>query len=366
MNKTFKSALSITLCIAIFITGNIFAFASSETNDGIINGSLKIVQYNVGGLPIPTSISGREYSVSESQAENAKCLNGENADIIAVQEDFDYHYILEADIDLPYKTISSGGTVVGDGMNIWSKYQMFNVNRVKWNTLYGVIDGGNDELTPKGILYCTVEIEDGVYVDLYVIHADAYGDENSLKAKIDNFSQLSELVEKNSGTRAVIITGDWNTHFYYYTESDLEKNVGDALRSNFMDKGFKDTWVESENNGIYSFTFNEMYERYHTDYWGHWDCLDKTFYRDGDGVSFKTYSHKYTYYGGDGTQQLYSDHAASIAEMSYSVDKSKVPQEDITKETESFSLIKYIKSIIINFINDFVLIFKELPGLIGG
>lgn len=353
MNKKFKRALSIFLCAVLFSTCNVFAFANNSSSIDKISGSLKIVQYNVGGLPIPTSISGKEYSVSESQVENAEYLNAENADIIAVQEDFDYHYILESKIDLPYKTISSGGTAVGDGMNIWSAYQLFNVGRVKWNTLSGVLDGGNDALTPKGILYGTIEIEDGAYVDIYVIHADSHEDEPSLDAKRDNFKQLSELIEKNSGTRAVIITGDFNSNFSLV--------LGDELRSTFIDNGFKDTWVEAVNGGNYNFTYNEGFAIYQTHYWGHWDCLDKTLYRGGDGVSFNVVSHKYTYYGGDGTQQLYSDHAASIAQLKYEVDNSALKDDtDMKKESESFNLFDYIKSVVKNIVNDIVLIIKDL------
>ena len=49
------------------------------------------------------------------------------------------------------------------------------------------------------------EIADGVYVDVYNLHADANEDEGSLQAKKDQFDQLKAFIDEYSADRAVII-----------------------------------------------------------------------------------------------------------------------------------------------------------------
>ena len=79
-----KKALSFLLA-ALFVFGctcPVFAEDSAET------GSFTLVNYNVDGLPIPKSLSstGRDPAAASKQI-GAK-LNQLNADIYAVQEDF--------------------------------------------------------------------------------------------------------------------------------------------------------------------------------------------------------------------------------------------------------------------------------------
>lgn len=101
----------------------------------------------------------------------AQQINSADCDILCVQEDFNFHSILKNNLDMEYATETSGGAAIGDGLNFFSKYPIYNVGRVEWESAYGVYGCGMDELTPKGILYCTVEIADGVYIDVYNIHA---------------------------------------------------------------------------------------------------------------------------------------------------------------------------------------------------
>ena len=41
----------------------------------------------------------------------------------------------------------------GDGLNVFARVPVYNETRTTWDSLYGVIDDGADEMTPKGILY---------------------------------------------------------------------------------------------------------------------------------------------------------------------------------------------------------------------
>lgn len=340
-----KKIISVLLTVIIFIGCMTFAFAEDEST---ITGTLNIVSFNVDGLPIPAVFSSTKRDPLKATKLIAKQINASDCDILGVQEDFNLHPILEKNLDMSYATLTSGGVAVGDGLNLFSKYPIYNVGRVPWRTAYGVYDCGSDELTPKGILYCTVEICDGVFIDVYNIHADAWEDENSMLAKADQFDQLIELVEEHSGTdRAVILTGDFNTNYSVfrqgYKNGQYKIDLCQKLLDNFIGHGFKDAWVEYNNGGNYDFTFSEMYERYGCDYPRAWDTLDHVYYRDGAGVSFEMLE---AVYDGFDCEEIswdghLSDHAAVRTKLSYTVNPDEVKMLE-SKQTERFNLGNYI------------------------
>ena len=161
-----KKIISILLAVVLFVGCTSLAFAE---NDNTIKGTLNLVSFNVDGLSIPAALSSTKRDPIKATGLIAKQINASDCDILSVQEDFNLHPILEKNLDMKYATLTSGGVAVGDGLNVFSKYPVYNVGRVPWRTAYGVYDCGSDELTPKGILYCTVEIADGVFIDVYNI-----------------------------------------------------------------------------------------------------------------------------------------------------------------------------------------------------
>jgi len=168
---------------------------------------ISILNYNVAGLP--KLFGNAAADVEANQRAIGQILAGSEYDIIAVQEDFGYHKALAAGLTgYPYTTNHSGGVPGGDGMNIWAKYPLYNETREAWEEAYGIIEDGADEMTPKGILYTVVDLGDGVYLDFYDIHADAYGDEGSAAARRAQYLQLAEMIEEKSEGRPVIVTGD--------------------------------------------------------------------------------------------------------------------------------------------------------------
>lgn len=85
-------------------------------------------------------------------------------------QDFNYHaYIYETD-DHPYRTATSGGVPFGSGLNTLSNYNWISYDRIKWDSC-NLNDG--DCLTPKGFTAMRAQIDEGVYIDLYNLHADA-------------------------------------------------------------------------------------------------------------------------------------------------------------------------------------------------
>ena len=364
-----KKILSVLLSVVI-LSGCI-CFASAE-DGSTATGTLNVVSFNVDGLPVPSFLSSTGRNPLKATRILAQQLNAADCDILCAQEDFNFHNTLKNNLDMDYATLTSGGAGIGDGLNIFSRYPIYNVKRVAWDSAYGIFDCGSDELTPKGILYCTVEIEDGVFVDVYTLHADAWEDDRSMIAKSEQFDQLIKLIETLSGNdRAVLLTGDFNTNYSVFREGYKNGNYNvdlcQKLMDNFIGHGFKDAWIEYNNDGNYDFTYNEMYQRYGCQYPRVWDTLDHVYYRDGAGVSLELVSAVYDDFDTDEVtwDGHVSDHSAVRTTFKYTVDREKTsaPSE---LETETFDLWK---TFVNSAANIAVLIIKalvNLPDLING
>lgn len=358
-----KKVLSVILALTVFFCMATIAFAEDESN--IITGQMNVISFNVDGLPVPSFLSSSKRDPLKATKLIAKQMNEADCDILCAQEDFNFHSTLKNNLDMDYATLTSGGAGVGDGLNIFSKYPIYNAGRVAWNSAYGIFNCGSDELTPKGIQYCTVEIADGVYVDVYNIHADAWEDENSMQAKYEEFDQLSALIEEHSGDRAVILTGDFNTNYSLfkmgYLNGTYKIDLCDKLIQNFVNNGFKDAWVEYNNDGNYNIDYYEMYNKYGCEYPRTWDTLDHVYYRDGKGVSFNLIS---AVYDGFDTDEItwdghLSDHAAVRTTLGYTVNMDEVtaPEQTVTQQ---FCLPEYVFNSVKAI---FKLVFKALVNL---
>lgn len=338
MNK-FKKVVSLLLSVLMIASAFAITSQASEAKE------LKILSYNVAGLPVSTD-------VPINQLELGSQLSKSGYDIIAVQEDFTFHEALVENLSkgvYPFRSFHSGGVPGGDGLNIFSKYKLFNEERTTWDSLSGVIDGGADELTPKGILYACIELEDGVYLDFYTIHADAYGDKDSVEARSDNFRQLSEIIKKRGTARPVIITGDFNTSHHFQGEASAEVYRTALIK----DCNLKDSWIEIKNGGNY-----DDFSSWSGDYWGNWDSVDKVLYRDGDGVKLTPTAFEYKYYKNFKGESI-SDHSAALATLTYERTDNFAENEDEMevakpeKNRNIFAFIKYVLMDLFKLLTDF-------------
>lgn len=339
MKKILCVLLAIGLCVGCAV--------GVCATDGTTQKTLNVISFNVDGLPIPAALSSTKRPARTATKLIAEQINAADCDILCVQEDFNYHTALRRNLAMPYATNASGPAVVGDGLNIFSRYPIYNVAREGWESAYGVFDCGSDELTPKGFLCCTVEIADGVFVDVYTLHADAWEDDASMQAKADQFDQLSRWIEGYSADRAVILTGDFNTNYSVfrdgYSNGSFKVDLCQKLLDNFVHKGFKDAWVEYNNGGNYDFTYEEMYARYGCNYPRVWDTLDHVYYRDGAGVSFDLVQAVYNDF--DCEEITWpghlSDHAAVCVTLNCTIDPeaASAPQ---TLKKEVFNPIRYV------------------------
>ena len=347
-----KKLLALMLCAVLCMACACPAFAAEGETE---TGTMRIVNWNVDGLPIPSFVTDEHRDPKECSKKVDDVLNTLDADIIAVQEDFNFHSVHKKYIDMPYKTLHSGVIPFGDGLNFFSKYPMYNVYREAWEQAYGILDSSADQLTPKGFLCASMEIADGVYIDVYDIHADADDGEGDIAARVSEFRQLLRYIDTYSKDHAVIITGDTNARFLQL-ESELQPL--------FIDVGFKEAWIELKNEGRYFLTpedearFNAQY----SSWWGVWDSAEKTFYRDGGGVSFEALSEDLIWYIDEDDVRI-ADHAAEIVELRYTIDRSAV-QDSRTYKTETFNPVRWVVLHVKYFYKSLFLILSDLPRIL--
>lgn len=297
-----KKVLAVILSLVLLAS----AFALSASASTGKTREVKMLCYNVAGLPSISGVMGMQgTNVAANQKKLGQLLNATDYDVIAVQEDFGYHYNLVGGLkNYPYKTNHTGGVPGGDGMNVFSKTPIYNEKRTTWESAYGVVNDGADEMTPKGILYTVVEIGDGIYADLYDIHADAFEDQGSTDARNDNFRQLAKLIRSKKTNRPVIVTGDFNTSAHRENGAALVKYLIEQV-------GLKDAWTELYNDGNY-YDYSSCPAKYGEQSAGVWDSIEKFLYMDGGGVHLEVKDFAYVDFVNDDGVSI-SDHKAASA-----------------------------------------------------
>ncbi|KOU61958.1 endonuclease [Streptomyces sp. MMG1533] len=192
-------------------------------------GSFNVLTYNVAGLPEGLSSGNPETNTPLISPRLA------SYDIVNVQEDFNYHAALYAGDNHPYRTATSGGAGLGDGLNTLSDVPFEDFERVKWNNCTGT-----NCLTPKGFTLARVRLAEGVFVDLYNVHTNADDTNEAHAARRANVEQLSDFIQANSAGNAVIVMGDTNTRY---------TRTGDNIRTLAEENGLTDPWVKLVKGG---------------------------------------------------------------------------------------------------------------------
>ncbi len=363
--KITKKVLS--LIISVILVFSVFSICAFATD--IKTGSFNAMSFNVAGLPKTSALSGDIDATSVIEFINNKTIinqkaigkfvNAGNYDIFATQEDFFYHNFLEEGLtNYNYSTAWQGGVPWGDGTTVFTKnFKMTGEEHIKWNSLSGdgSADDGADVYSRKGITYVCLEIADGVFVDFYDIHADAFGDEGSVVARKDNFKQLCDLIDEKDTGRPIIITGDFNISGHHtYEES------GRYFTERFInEEGFKDAWTELYNDGNYT-DFSKFAG--YPSYWGVWDSVEKFLYRDGDNVKLTCDSFEYlnNVILNENYENV-SDHAAITASFSYVATGEGISEEETVPETTK----DFVLRIVFSFIDSLMRAFSNLSNILA-
>ena len=168
---------------------------------------------------------------------------------------------------------------------------------------------------------------DGVLIDLYNVHCDAYRTEGDQLAKKAQLVQLAKYIDNNSKDRAVIITGDTNLTFHNDPLSEMHRIL-------ITEGEFVDAWVEMKNDGNYlqgeenKALVQSWYDRFGGHDWGRWDSVERVLYRNGGGISFSPTRFEYVIYTdrSDDIKAL-TDHR--MMECVIEIDKTSYQRPDI-------------------------------------
>lgn len=302
-----KKVAAVALSV-LMVAGGLH-FVPTTANAGSEDRTFSVLSLNVAGLP--AILSSSDPAVNTKQM--SPLLN--NYDIVSVQEDFAYHNDLVSRVtELPYQTKHSGNVPFGDGMNILSRFPIYLDTRYKWNDSYGFIENGADQMTPKGILYTSIEIEPGYFVDVYNIHTDADCDEGSLAARRSNMNQLAALINERSVGHAVIVIGDTNSR-YTRAEDNFETAVLETC-------GLRDAWVDLICGGVAPADGDALFNYDNPNSAEH-EVVDKIWYRSGRSVELEAiyYALLATEFTDANGNQL-SDHYPITATFSYSLNET--------------------------------------------
>lgn len=376
--RNFKKILCLALS-AIMLCSCMGIAVSADESDSLIGttGTFDILNFNVAGLPIPSSETADGKDAYADTLQIGAQLNKMGYDIIAIQEDFNYDIYLRelmtnyanredwfGGIGERHQTEHSGGIPLGDGLNIFSTFSLYNEYRIPWKVSAGILDDGSDELTYKGILVTTFKVAEGYYVDVYDIHADAYGGEASVNARKAQYEQLAAYIKKHSvydettGTydHAVIVTGDFNSSIC------TEDSKGDPyLISKLLEPAhLNDAWAISkideinENPEDYSeyYTYAKETDLSYSESQGHYDSVERICFADGNGIDLTCDSFGYLQITEPLTNRPLSDHCAAEADFTFKIvekvqDSSNNHDQEIIEPERGFLLrfLDYLASI---------------------
>ncbi|MEV6168760.1 jacalin-like lectin [Streptomyces sp. NPDC051954] len=285
---------------ALAVTG---LATTGSTPAAAATGSFNVLTYNVAGLPL---------GLGDSDPETNTPLIGQRLgpyDIVNVQEDFNYHASLYANDAHPYRTATSGGAAIGDGMNTLSDYAFEDFERVRWNACTGT-----NCLTPKGFSLARVRLAEGVFMDLYNVHTNADDTDDALAARRANVEQLSDFIQANSAGNAVIVMGDTNTRY---------TRAGDNIRTLVSENGLKDAWIDLVKGGTPPAQGSDALVCDSAAPTNDCEVVDKVLYRGSNLVSLDAtrYNNEWKSFLRSDGEHL-SDHFPHTVDFSYTVSSS--------------------------------------------
>ncbi|MDY3271187.1 MAG: hypothetical protein SOX54_02470 [Prevotella sp.] len=223
---------------------------------------------NIDGLPqtmAGVSVNGDGPGSDGTQA-IGRYIVDKGIDIVGCSEDFNYNGDLIVGLGrnyhmgrwrgrIDYSAIGSvGGSdpIDTDGLmfllrNTNNKdgqfMSFYDESWTQWNESLGGIREGANTLVKKGYRFYTVNLGDGVKIDVYVLHMNTAENKEQFTVQDNQLTQLAEAVAANTNGRPKLIIGDTNCR---YTRNKVTDNLITPLSELYT---IKDVWVEKFRGG---------------------------------------------------------------------------------------------------------------------
>jgi len=174
-------------------------------------------------------------------------LNNQGYDIVAVQEDFNYHSELISNIS-GYTWGTHRGKVSSlsndtDGLGFATRDAAASQSNESWTQFSTSTSTDGNQYIEKGYRYYTVTLANGDVIDVYTTHMDAGDATSSRQAQLQ---QIANAILSNGNTdRPKIFLGDTNCR---WTREDIKANFFDLLTGTY---DVSDVWVELSRSGLY-------------------------------------------------------------------------------------------------------------------
>ena len=241
------------------------------------NGSFSIMTLNVDGLP--GKLLFIEINADGPKSEGSEAISiymaDKDCDIVAMQEDFNYHLEIWSRLLASYEHDEWTGGIFFDeldaedlihpqniklecdGLNmVWKREcQSIAYERVAWNHSFGKFSHAFDDLVTKGFRRHELILQDGTEVVVYNMHMDAsnkydvpFGlDMKDREARLSQWEQLRQHILERLDDRPVVVVGDLNSYYY---RDDFKTVFIDAIQSTGL-ATVGDAWVEQQWGGVY-------------------------------------------------------------------------------------------------------------------
>lgn len=223
---------------------------------------------NIDGLPqtmAGVTVNGDGPGSDGTQAIGRYIVN-KGIDIVGCSEDFNYNGDLVVGLGENYQMgrwrgridISGIGSLIGvstidtDGLMFLLRNTNFKDSQsmsfydeswTQWNESLGGIREGANTLVKKGYRFYTVNLGDGVKIDVYVLHMNTAETDAQIVVQDNQLTQLADAVKANTNGHPKLIIGDTNCR---YTRNKITDNLITPL-SQLYD--IKDVWVEKFRGG---------------------------------------------------------------------------------------------------------------------
>jgi len=181
----------------------------SDTGLGVSTGSLRVLTYNVHGLP--SLLTGDD--TPGRMVQIAPLLQG--WDLVGLQEDWDAdnHAMLIGETDhmtkLWFDETVSADRYYGSGLSLLARYPVIEGVNTHYTACNGVVGGASDCLASKGFQVVRLQVGTA-QIDVYNTHFEAGGGAEDNAARAVQVGQIVDALGGYSAGRAVIFTGDFN------------------------------------------------------------------------------------------------------------------------------------------------------------